>query len=68
MTFNSLFFLFVPIKCVFFTQIETGKMYTSLTHYLLLEQILNALNIENSGRAQRNSDSFSQLLSYGERG
>ena len=64
MTFNSLFFLFVPIKCVFFTQIETGKMYTSLTHYLLLEQILNAINIENSG-AQRNSDSFFQLVSYG---
>ena len=40
MTFNSLFFLFAPIKCVFLTQIETGKMYTSLTHYLLLVQIL----------------------------
>ena len=64
MTFNSLFFLFAPIKCVFLTQIETGKMYTSLTHYLLLEQILNAINIENSG-AQRNSDSFFQLVSYG---
>ena len=63
-TFNSLFFIYAHQICVLNTNRIWQNVYISNTLFSVRE-ILNAFNIEHSGRAQRKSDFFSQLISYG---